>query len=94
MKLLFSLAWRNLWRKKRRSFITLHPVIFALLLAIALMLPIEVTREVMTEAIGTNSTSQLQVQDALYHDEPSMDHALDAQPGRPGGRERQHQRRF
>jgi putative ABC transport system permease protein len=77
MKLLITVAWRNLWRKKRRTFITVSSVLFAVVLAISLMSLIEGTREVMIETIVTNSTGHLQVQDALYHDEPSMDHALE-----------------
>ncbi|TVR75515.1 MAG: ABC transporter permease [Marinilabiliales bacterium] len=77
MKLLLILAWRNLWRKKRRTFITVSSVLFAVVLAIALMSLIEGTREVMIDSIIHNSTGHLQVQDALYHDEPSMDHALE-----------------
>ncbi len=77
MKLLLILAWRNLWRKKRRTFITVSSVLFAVVLAISLMSLIEGTREVMIDSIIKNSTGHLQVQDALYHDEPYMDHALE-----------------
>jgi len=77
MKLLLILAWRNLWRKKRRTFITVSSVLFAVVLAIALMSLIEGTREVMIDSIINNTTGHLQVQDALYHDEPSMDHSLE-----------------
>ncbi len=77
MKLLFTLAWRNLWRKKRRTFISVSSVLFAVVLAIALMSLIEGTREIMIETTINNSTGHLQVQDALYFDEPSMDHALE-----------------
>jgi hypothetical protein len=31
----------------------------------------------MIDSIINNTTGHLQVQDALYHDEPSMDHALE-----------------
>ena len=77
MKLLLILAWRNLWRKKRRTFISVSSVLFAVVLAIAMMSLIEGTREAMIETVVTNATGHLQVQDALYHDEPSMDHALE-----------------
>ena len=77
MKLLIIVAWRNLWRKKRRTLITVSSVLFAVVLAISLMSLIEGTREAMIETIVTNSSGHLQVQDALYHDEPSMDHALE-----------------
>ena len=77
MKLLIIVAWRNLWRKKRRTLITVSSVLFAVVLAISLMSLIEGTREVMIDSIINNSTGHLQVQDAFYHDEPSMDHALE-----------------
>ena len=77
MKLLLILAWRNLWRKKRRTSITVSSVLFAVVLAITLMSLIEGTREVMIDSIINNSTGHLQMQDAMYHDEPSMDHALE-----------------
>ncbi len=77
MKLLLILAWRNLWRKKRRTAITVSSILFAVVLAISLMSLIEGTREVMIDSIINNSTGHLQVQDALYHDEPSIDHSLE-----------------
>lgn len=49
---------------------------FAVILAIALMSLINGWKEQMIEEIVSNTTGHLQVQDALYHDEPSMDHAL------------------
>ncbi len=77
MKLLLILAWRNLWRKKRRTFISVSSVLFAVVLAISLMSLIEGTREIMIDTVVTNSTGHLQIQDALYYDEPSMDHSLE-----------------
>ncbi len=77
MKLLLIVAWRNLWRKKRRTFITVSSVLFAVVLATALMSLIEGTREVMIDSIINNTTGHLQVQDALYNEEPSIDHALE-----------------
>ncbi len=77
MKLILTLAWRNLWRKKRRTLISVSSVLFAVILAISLMSLIEGTREQMIESLISNTTGHLQVQDALYHDEPSMDHSLE-----------------
>ena len=76
MKILLILAWRNLWRKKRRTLITVSSVMFAVILAVALMSMMNGLKEQMIEEIVSNTTGHLQVQDALYHDEPSMDHAL------------------
>ena len=36
MKLLLKLAWRNIWRNKRRSLLTFVAIIFASLCAIAM----------------------------------------------------------
>jgi putative ABC transport system permease protein len=77
MKLLLILAWRNIWRKKRRTLITVSAVLFAVILSIALMSLISGTREQMVGSIISNTTGHLQIQDALYYDEPSMDHSLE-----------------
>lgn len=77
MKTLIILAWRNLWRKKRRTLITVSSVLFAVVLAIAMMSLIEGTREVFIDSVVSKTTGHLQIQDVLYHDEPSMDHTLE-----------------
>ncbi len=77
MKILLSLAWRNLWRKKRRTFITVSSVMFAAILAITLMSLIHGTTDQFIDSIIRNSTGHLQIQDVLYNEEPSMDHALE-----------------
>jgi putative ABC transport system permease protein len=80
MKILIILAWRNLWRKKRRTLITVSSVIFAVILAIGLISLINGTRDQMVESIISNTTGHLQVQDALYENEPSIDHSLEYGP--------------
>ncbi len=50
---------------------------FATILAIVLMSMISGMQEQMVDSIVRNTTGYLQVQDVLYHDEPSMDHALE-----------------
>jgi putative ABC transport system permease protein len=80
MKILITLAWRNLWRKKRRTLITVSSVVFAVILAIGLISLIDGTRDQMVESIIKNTTGHIQVQDALYDDEPSIDHSLEYGP--------------
>jgi putative ABC transport system permease protein len=77
MKMLINLAWRNLWRKKRRTFITVSSVLFATILAILLMSLVSGAKNQMVDSLLRNSTGFLQIQDVLFHDEPSMDHALE-----------------
>ena len=77
MKMLLTLAWRNLWRKKRRTFISVSSVMFAAILAIVLMSMINGMKDQFVESIVHNSTGYLQIQDILYDDEPTLDHALE-----------------
>ncbi len=77
MKTLLTLAWRNLWRKKRRTFITVSSVMLAAVLAIFLMSMVNGMKQQMIDSIISNTTGHLQIQDVLYHDEPTMDHAME-----------------
>ena len=77
MKLLFTLAWRNIWRNKRRTLITVSSVFFACLLAIVMISMAKGLQEQMIETSVRNSTGYLQIQDPFFHDEPSMDNTLD-----------------
>ena len=76
MKILVKLAWRNIWRNKKRSLITISSVLFAVLLAI-LFKSFEVgSYGQMIENMVRYSTGYIQIQDVLYEEEPSMDHSL------------------
>ena len=75
--MLVRLAWRNLWRKKRRTFITVSSVMFATVLAILLMSLVSGAKNQMVDSLLRNSTGFMQIQDVLYDDEPSLDHALE-----------------
>lgn len=77
MKTLLTLAWRNLWRKKRRTFITASSVMFAVILAILLMSMMAGMKQDMIDNIVANTTGHVQVQDVLYDDEPTIDHAME-----------------
>lgn len=77
MHILLTLAWRNLWRKKRRTFIAASSVMFAAILAIVLMSMFNGMKDQMIESIVNNTTGYLQIQDVYYNDEPIMDHALE-----------------
>ena len=77
MKALLTLAWRNLWRKKRRTLITMSSVVFATVLAVILMSMISGMQEQMVDSIVRNTTGYIQIQDGRYHDEPSLDNILE-----------------
>lgn len=76
MKILLTLAWRNLWRNKRRTLITISSVLFAVLLAIVFFAMEKGSYERMIDSMVTYSTGYIQVQDVLFEEEPSMDHSM------------------
>lgn len=74
--ILFKLAWRNLWRSKRRTWITISSVLFAVLLALFLESMDRGSQEVMVQNVVRFSTGYAQLQDTLYHDESHIDNAM------------------
>lgn len=76
MKTFATLAWRNIWRNKRRSFINIASVLFAVLFAIAADSFERGSYELMIDNMVKFSTGYIQVQDVLYDEEPSIDNAM------------------
>ncbi len=76
MKLLTTLAWRNLWRNKRRTLITISSVLFAVFLAIMFLSMEQGSYERMIDSMVKYSTGYIQIQDVLYDDEPSIDNTM------------------
>jgi ABC-type lipoprotein release transport system permease subunit len=73
----WTLAWRNLWRNKRRTIITAGSAFFAVFFAVVMQ---SVTYGVfgkMIEDMARLSTGHVQVQDSLYLAEPTPDHSLE-----------------
>ncbi len=72
MSLLQHLAWRNIWRNKRRSIITVLAVTFAVMLSIAMRSLQLGTYDVnIKRAVGLFS-GYLQIQKAGYQKNPSL----------------------
>ncbi len=72
MKLLIKLAWRNIWRNKRRSILTLAAVTFAVLMAIGMR-----GIQLGTYALNIKSavelfSSYMQIQAKGYNDTPKL----------------------
>ncbi|MEQ9188851.1 MAG: FtsX-like permease family protein [Cryomorphaceae bacterium] len=76
MKLLLKLAWRNLWRNKRRTGITLASVFFAVILATFMMSLKEGVYKNMTEAMVASYTGFIQVHANGYWASKSIDDAF------------------
>lgn len=71
------LAWRNLWRSKRRTWITVSSVIFAVLLAVAMESMNQGGHEQIIRNMVQMSSGYMQYQDTLYFDERSLDNTLE-----------------
>ncbi len=76
MKLILTLAWRNLWRNKRRTLITISSVMFAVILAVFFFSMEQGSYERMIDTTVKYSTGYIQIQDVMYDEEPSMDFAM------------------
>lgn len=76
MKMLITLAWRNLWRNKKRTLITISSVLFAVMLAIVFISFEQGSYERMIDSMVKYNTGYIQIQDVLFKEEPSMDNSL------------------
>ncbi|MBN2862474.1 MAG: hypothetical protein JXN62_04885, partial [Bacteroidales bacterium] len=74
----FKMAWRNLWRNKRRTLITAASVFFAVFFAL-LMRSIQLgSYDRMFRNVIESYSGYLQVQQKDYFDEPVLDNSFEA----------------
>jgi len=71
-----KLAWRNIWRNKRRTLITVSSVMFAVVFALFLESLEQGAHDVMIDNMTRFHTGYIQVQDYRFDEEPSLDNAL------------------
>lgn len=72
MKLILKLAWRNIWRNKRRSILTLLAVTFAVIASIAMRGIQEGTYELNIKNAVEMFSGYLQIQEKGYLNNPSL----------------------
>jgi len=75
MKILIKIAWRNLWRNRRRTILTASAVVLALFLALIMRSMQFGSYEQMIQA-GVNQVGDLQVHDTGYWANQSIDRAF------------------
>ena len=76
MNQLIKLAWRNTWRKKRRSVITMLSVIFAVVISINFRSLQWGSYDKMIE-VGTKNSGYLQVQSQDYWEDKSINELIE-----------------
>lgn len=87
--MIIKLAWRNLWRNRRRTLITMSSIIMAVFLSITLNALQEGSWNKMLDNIISQYTGYVQLQDTAYFADRSINHAmpvwtLDSLPKAPG----------
>lgn len=76
MKDLIKIAWRNLWRNKRRTFITASSIFFAIWFSIVMRSFQLGTYGHMIHQVIESYTGYLQIQNEEYFDDPILDNAF------------------
>lgn len=78
MKTNLKLAWRNLWRNRRRTIIAISSIVFSVLLASWMRSMQEGSYDSMIENSVKFYSGYLQVQDTAFWDERTLDNSFEA----------------
>jgi len=78
MRTNIKLAWRNLWRNRRRTIIAISSIVFSVLLASWMRSMQEGSYDKMIENSVKFYSGYLQVQDTAYWDERTLDNSFEA----------------
>lgn len=78
MKTNIKLAWRNLWRNRRRTLIAISSIVFSVLLASWMRSMQEGSYDSMIENSVKFYSGYLQVQDTAYWNERTLDNSFEA----------------
>ncbi|HCQ28908.1 MAG TPA: ABC transporter permease [Flavobacteriales bacterium] len=74
--MLIKLAWRNIWRNKRRTYITMGVMFFSVLLAILMRSMQNGVYDEMINNVAGYYTGQIQIHQKGYWEEQTLDNAL------------------
>jgi ABC-type lipoprotein release transport system permease subunit len=77
MKEYFKIAWRNLWRNRRRTVLTIASVLFALFLALIVRSMQLGEYDVMVESAVKSTTGYIQVHEKGYWEDKSIDNSFE-----------------
>lgn len=76
MNILFRLAWRNLWRHKRRTWLTIGAMVFSNVLLVFMISLQFGTYQMMIDNTLNAFSGHIQVQHQSYNDEPKMRYSV------------------
>jgi ABC-type lipoprotein release transport system permease subunit len=76
----YQLAWKNLWRNRRRTLITATSVFFAVFFALVMRAFQLGTYEKLYRDVIESYTGYLQLQQSDYFDEPGLDNSFEVEP--------------
>lgn len=74
--MILKLAWKNIWRNKRRTFITLSAIAFAVLFAVMMRSMQEGMEEQMVKTSVENSLGYIQVHTKVYWDDKLLENGM------------------
>jgi len=76
MTIYLKLAWRNIWRNRRRTIITISAIMFAVVFSVFGQSLNRGSYDVMIDNMTRFNTGYLQLQDHRFHPEPSLDNSF------------------
>jgi len=74
--MIVKLAWKNIWRNRRRTFITISAIAFAVLFAVGMRSMQQGMEEQMLESIVNNNLGYIQVHNKGFWDEQILDNGF------------------
>ena len=79
MARLLTLGWRDLWRNRRRSLLTMGAIVFAMLVVALIKSSNEGTYDKMEEGIARQYTGDLQIHRQGFSDDRTLEQSLTVQ---------------
>lgn len=80
MKIVFILAWRNLWRNRRRTLITIASIFFGVLLSTYMTSMQEGSYEKMVDIVVKFYSGYIQIHNEEYWENKSINYSFDFDP--------------
>jgi ABC-type lipoprotein release transport system permease subunit len=77
MRTFLKMAWRNIWRNKRRSLITIASIVFSMLFALVMRSMQEGTYSLMIRSVVDSYTGFIQISGKDYRDDRTLEKSIE-----------------